>query len=430
MKSANRNSILCGLLFLPVFIGFCVGAPAKQYDLTTFLAPDSNDSTQEDTDVAALDHLKHSTTHQTKDETLPALEKQLESQTELNLPHNVDVHDVENPVNEKPTTVTSHIKSEVTHEHERPNVPPFDESSLPQEQQHEDEQKPTQKSYSGAARLMTCSTCGGGEKQQQPASPHAHSTDKRIKLNVNRNTIQNAESLFKHKNGQYSATDLAQYIFWTGDEAGVARAIEELIDSGLLSRDSALILLKEIRLVTDELQETYSKYANEVTSARYQKDDELIPSNLNNKPEIPSSTLSPAVLKTLASIPNLLKLEGAAKNDVYFDESSGRLRLADFLYAEYTLEQVIYQLARVMFTQSLTQDQSEDTQVALEKLTAFLENEGQQGRISPVLQKKILDVLLAALSDVLHDSPELMSAAKHALGSYLSQLPVTHEYKN
>lgn len=115
--------------------------------------------------------------------------------------------------------------------------------------------------------------------------------------------------------------------------------------------------------------------------------------------------------------------------DVYFDESSGRLRLADFLYAEYTLEQIIYDLAKVMFTQSLNQG-SEDAQVALEKLTSFLEMEGQQGRISPALQKKILDVLLAALSDVLHDSPELMSAAKHALGSYLSQLPVHHQYKN
>lgn len=97
--------------------------------------------------MVALEHLKHqhSTTHQTKDDTLPALEKQLESQTELNLPHNVDVHDVENPVNEKPTTVTSHIKSETIHhhEHERPDSPPFDETSL--HEHDEDDQKPTQK---------------------------------------------------------------------------------------------------------------------------------------------------------------------------------------------------------------------------------------------------------------------------------------------
>lgn len=104
---------------------------------------------------------------------------------------------------------------------------------------------------------------------------------------------------------------MAQYIFWTGDEAGVARAIEDLIDSGLLSREAALILLKEIRMSTDELQDTYAKY--DVTSAHYNSKEEenLIPT-LSSKQQ--SSTLSPAVLKTLASIPNLLKLEGATKN--------------------------------------------------------------------------------------------------------------------
>lgn len=123
---------------------------------------------------------------------------------------------------------------------------------------------------------------------------------------------KNAESLFKHNGGQYSANDLAQYIFWTGDEAGVARAIEELIDSGLLSREAALILLKEIRISTDELQETYAKY--DVTSARYNMRDEETMPTLASKQNGLSSTLSPAVLKTLASIPNLLKLEGASKN--------------------------------------------------------------------------------------------------------------------
>lgn len=63
-----------------------------------------------------------------------------------------------------------------------------------------------------------------------------------------------------HNNaGQYSANDLAQYIFWTGDEAGVAKAIEELIEMGMLSREAALILLKEIRIAIDNLDATYSK---------------------------------------------------------------------------------------------------------------------------------------------------------------------------
>lgn len=94
---------------------------------------------------------------------------------------------------------------------------------------------------------------------------------------------------------------------------------------------------------------------------------------------------------------------------------AGRMRLADFLYAEYSLEEVIYQLAKVMFSQSLTRG-SDQAQNALQRLTGFLEAEGIHGRISPALQKKILDVLLAALSDTLVEHPELLKSASNGLG--------------
>lgn len=153
-------------------------------------------------------------------------------------------------------------------------------------------------------------------------------------------------------------------------------------------------------------------------------------------------TLSPAALKALEKIPALMKLAEIQsfnnKQDATasFDEEGGRTRLADFLYGEYSLEEVIYQLAKTMFTQSLTHG-SEESQSALQKLTQFLESEGKRGRISPALQKKILgmnnfvielirawaychvnlfiDVLLAALSDTLSENPEVMEKARHAM---------------
>lgn len=106
-------------------------------------------------------------------------------------------------------------------------------------------------------------------------------------------------------------------------------------------------------------------------------------------------TLSPAAMKALEKLPSLMKLKEiqnyANKQDstVSYDEEGGRSRLADFLYGEYSLEEVIYQLAKTMFTQSLTRG-SEESQSALQKLTQFLESEGKHGRISPALQKKIL----------------------------------------
>ena len=106
-------------------------------------------------------------------------------------------------------------------------------------------------------------------------------------------------------------------------------------------------------------------------------------------------TLSPAALKALEKIPSLMKLAEVQsfsnKQDsvASYDEEGGRSRLADFLYGEYSLEEVIYQLAKTMFTQSLTHG-SEESQSALQKLTQFLESEGKHGRISPALQKKVL----------------------------------------
>lgn len=77
-----------------------------------------------------------------------------------------------------------------------------------------------------------------------------------------------------------------------------------------------------------------------------------------------------------------------AKQDT-LDDESGRNRIADFISGEYSLEEVIYQLAKTMFEQSLKHASSE-SQAALQKLTEFIESEGKHGRISPALQKKIL----------------------------------------
>lgn len=47
-------------------------------------------------------------------------------------------------------------------------------------------------------------------------------------------------------------------IFWTGDEEGVAKAVEELIDENLMTRENAIEFLNDIRLGIDYLENTYS----------------------------------------------------------------------------------------------------------------------------------------------------------------------------
>lgn len=70
---------------------------------------------------------------------------------------------------------------------------------------------------------------------------------------------QNPEVLLmRHSGGEVSSLDMAQYVFWTGDEEGVARAVEEFIQKGLMSRDNAIKLLREISMGIEYLENSYS----------------------------------------------------------------------------------------------------------------------------------------------------------------------------
>lgn len=72
-----------------------------------------------------------------------------------------------------------------------------------------------------------------------------------------------------------------------------------------------------------------------------------------------------------------------------YDELLDRLKGADQLYNDYSLEEVIYQLAKLMFSQSLSQGSAQAHQ-ALRRFTDYLEKEVAYGQISKQLEKKIL----------------------------------------
>lgn len=78
----------------------------------------------------------------------------------------------------------------------------------------------------------------------------------------------NAGNILRQLNGKYSAYDMAQYIFWVGDEEGVAKAVQELIDEGLMSRENAIEFLNDIRLGIDYLENTYSTRHGEMKNVR------------------------------------------------------------------------------------------------------------------------------------------------------------------
>ncbi|KAI5698896.1 hypothetical protein M8J75_013525 [Diaphorina citri] len=208
--------------------------------------------------------------------------------------------------------------------------------------------------------------------------------------------LDQAPVVDRSSNVQASPKDIAEYVFWTGDEKSVTSAIEDYMQAGLMTREEAITLLEDIKLYLGDIQDHY-----EHEKLKHQ----LKFSRSNEIPQAESKY--PSYQSKASESSNLY--EKFSEED--YEELMEKLKVADLQYTEYSLEDIIYQLAKVMFAQSLSHGNSE-AQDALQKFTSFLENEVDQGRISRTLEKKVIDILIASLSDTLNDHPEFLSAAR------------------
>ncbi|XP_073818887.1 uncharacterized protein isoform X3 [Musca autumnalis] len=312
------------------------------------------------------------------------------------------------------------------------------ESATPQLQSTQGPQVPAE----SAGETPPESASNGGEQPKsfghRPPTLQIHDGGK-TDGNGEKPKAKTAESLLKHNNGQYSSFDMAQYVFWTGDEAGVARAVEELIQQDMMSREDALKFLHEIRVGIEYLQKSY---ANRIFPEEIHHN--TVKKSFITKPSTTTSTTTTTTTTTTTPKPDLqylnfeqnleepenLNLGKALDNialwhklqamnqgnqdrqDTGEDESETRRpKIADCDHKEYNLEEIIYKLARIMFTESLTH--GDEAQREIKKLMDFFEREHELGVIPLDLEQKVIHVLLQALSDTLTEKPELWPAAQY-----------------
>ncbi|XP_043653078.1 uncharacterized protein LOC122619921 isoform X2 [Drosophila teissieri] len=265
-------------------------------------------------------------------------------------------------------------------------------------------------------------------------------------------TAKTAKSFLRTDYGQYSSFDMAQYIFWTGDETAVVKAVEELVEQKMITRESALKFLQDIRLGIEFLQRSYANriFPEEVRQNQLKRHSPAIttpPASSTTTtttstttttekpfPEVHESGLESGIERGATGVLpaknfdsftfwNKLKvLDSEAQQDLN-DYDEGRAKIVEYLYNEYSLEEILYKLAKVMFAQSLSHG-SDEAQMELQKLTEFLEREGNMGVIPVDLQKKVLRVLLSALSDTLTEHPEFLPAARVNLANPFYRLPI------
>ncbi|KAL3231229.1 hypothetical protein MRX96_023292 [Rhipicephalus microplus] len=104
----------------------------------------------------------------------------------------------------------------------------------------------------------------------------------------------------------YTPTDLAEYILRTGDEEGVAMAVEELLRQGMMTREEAIVYLQDVKTEMSYIraqQEKLRKIQELREAISMKKKDEFkLPSSRVAAPEKPKSPVAkPATTKVVTS---------------------------------------------------------------------------------------------------------------------------------
>ncbi|XP_045484843.1 uncharacterized protein LOC110996992 [Pieris rapae] len=313
-------------------------------------------------------------------------------------------------------------------------------TSAPSEEQ-------TTKVFHGAARLIQ-----PGSATSNPSNGHT-AVRRAFNADITKETKNNMDHYSSYAGVQYSPLDMAEYVFWTGDEHGVTNAIEEFLQEGLMNKEEAIAFLQEIKFNIDYLRAHYAQTINaenaqqdklrnaliEQNAKMYQYRPMLqsfpfggspdivrsiaskswdMSNNLNAVPALPvSSDLRPEIakrgydpmLQTNVISTSDYDRDGTIVSEEEYEEMMDKLRAADTLYTEYTLEEIIYQLAKMMFSQSLSREPA-SARASMQRFMTFLELEAERGQLSRNIEKKVLDVMIAALTDTIGDHPELLQS--------------------
>ncbi|CAB3257835.1 unnamed protein product [Arctia plantaginis] len=309
----------------------------------------------------------------------------------------------------------------------------------------------TPKVFHGAARLVQ----PGSSTNSNPLSTHTA-----IRRAFNTDIPKQTKNIIDHYGTYtsgipYSPLDMAEYVFWTGDERGVTTVIEDFLLEGMMSKEEAINFLQEIKFNIDYLRTHYAQNLKAVEENTQQEKLRNMLIEQANAGEyqyrspalqtMPFGGNNPDIMRSLvfknwelnnniSPIPSLpvtndrrpepfkrtydprlqINYMGASDYDrdgpinaeEEYDEIMERLKPADTLYPEYTLE-IIYQLAKMMFSQSLFQDPA-SARAATQQFMTFLELEAEKGQMSRSIEKKVLDVMIAALTDTIADHPDLL----------------------
>ncbi|XP_064111747.1 uncharacterized protein LOC135219155 [Macrobrachium nipponense] len=208
---------------------------------------------------------------------------------------------------------------------------------------------------------------------------------------------------------RYTPLDLALYVYKTGDEEGVTLAIQELIAEGLMTAEEALNYLREIR---ENLH--YLNLQDEQEQGQQGDEEDISVGGL--KSMIKKNSLPLPLTEMSMGDP-----ETVLNPDMDYGLLLERLRGQDYVSTEYSLEDVIYQMAKILFKQAMHRDIGSEK--ALQEVAALLEREAARGAITPEVEKKVLDIVVNSLVDSMNEENEFPAGPGPLVGGTNFKLP-------
>ncbi|XP_065581691.1 uncharacterized protein LOC136041065 [Artemia franciscana] len=181
-----------------------------------------------------------------------------------------------------------------------------------------------------------------------------------------------------------TSRDMAEYIFWTGDEISVTQAIKDFIKQGMLSPNEAISFLEDVRNHLKRMQIRYGVLDNVSQPMESRHVPEYLDDNQNKVAFQPEMAVPP-----MGMAPEITNVPVSDESD------------------DLSLREMLYQMGKIFFRQSIKTEGARDTEKALHSLAQYLDDETNTGRISEQVKAQILEVLFASLVDAVNENGEL-----------------------
>jgi len=185
----------------------------------------------------------------------------------------------------------------------------------------------------------------------------------------------------------YTPQDIAEYIFWTGNEREVVDALNDFLKEGIVGKEDVIKFVADVKT---ELRLLGNRFDSVVTS-RPREGPQMGNPNLIEFGSSDVGLREKRIHDSGVGVGHATKDEEAD-----YDELVQTMNAMNMKLREDSLKEIIYRLAREVFSERFGEH-------SISRFVHFVEDATSSGHIPKDLEKQILDTMVSALVDTLFE---------------------------